>query len=337
MSHLFISYKRQDSEYRDLLIEGLKNYNIPFWVDINIDAGDEWRDSIDEALDSCFAVAVLLTPRSVVSPYVTYEWARALGNGKPVIPLVFETIDINQRHARLGEIQEINCQHGIPETVYNEIRDKQEKEIQLDYSEKAIVRLFLPIWYDVVILKWLYEYSKDVETHPYTPVYRNKKAILSYRILDINKNLSDFWMKEANNLNRRLRKELKTLSSYFNGFINLLSQAGNDSQLYEYWTKNLEPILVGFLGSFDTYLLEFKNSLYKTTNDEHEIRNQKNRVQFQFMSLIFWDMRLTQQENDIIKSTLEHVFSATAPLVIEDEDFGFDTDDEDFQNYFDDR
>jgi hypothetical protein len=63
--HLFISYKREDVYQRNALIAKLKSVGIPYWADIELNAGEAWRESIDEALENAFAVAVILTPRSI--------------------------------------------------------------------------------------------------------------------------------------------------------------------------------------------------------------------------------------------------------------------------------
>jgi hypothetical protein len=40
----------------------LKEFEIPFWADSSINAVEEWRQVIDEALENAFAIAVILTP-----------------------------------------------------------------------------------------------------------------------------------------------------------------------------------------------------------------------------------------------------------------------------------
>ena len=90
--HVFISYK---SEEKDLAIEVHKQlYSQAFvsWYDWELKAGDEWRQVIDEAIRDSMAVVVIVTPLSMKSSYVTYEWSFALGLGKRVIPIVYKMV-----------------------------------------------------------------------------------------------------------------------------------------------------------------------------------------------------------------------------------------------------
>jgi hypothetical protein len=76
----------------------LEKENIQVWKDTNlIDPGTEWRHEIDQGLLDCDIVIVLLNQLSINSPYVTYEWAFALGNGKTIIPMLTEDCKIHPR------------------------------------------------------------------------------------------------------------------------------------------------------------------------------------------------------------------------------------------------
>lgn len=91
MPHAFISYSRDDEDKAFALDSRLKSAGIETFVDdVVLRAGDEWRDTLQGALDSAFAVIVVCTQSSVASHEVSFEWAYAMGQGIPVIPLIYE-------------------------------------------------------------------------------------------------------------------------------------------------------------------------------------------------------------------------------------------------------
>lgn len=135
MSWVFLSYSRKDRYFAELARLKLAEEQISVWVDRNtIRAGEEWRNEIDEGITGSQVVVVALSPHSMNSAYVTYEWASAMGKGKPVIPVVLEKCDL---HPRLSPIQ------------------------SLDFSQEH-----LP-WADLI--ERIREISQDVELSEYDP------------------------------------------------------------------------------------------------------------------------------------------------------------------------
>lgn len=106
MAHVFISYAHADFEFAENLKHRLEKADIDVWMDENIPPGRKWRDEIDEKLHESFAVVVIITPESVKSPSVTYEWIFALGVNIEVVPIYLQPID--EFPYRLSEIQYID-------------------------------------------------------------------------------------------------------------------------------------------------------------------------------------------------------------------------------------
>lgn len=110
---IFVSYAHKNTRSRDFIdMLELKVNNGYFnkdhttfelWTDRHINPGDEWQKEIDQKISESFAIVVLITPESVQSHYVTYEWAFAIGLKKVVIPIVLETS--SGLHERLQAIQ----------------------------------------------------------------------------------------------------------------------------------------------------------------------------------------------------------------------------------------
>jgi formylglycine-generating enzyme required for sulfatase activity len=90
VSHIFISYSHQDSDYARKLENALKRQGFEIWIDDRIDYGTRWPQVIQEQLDASAAVIVVMTSRSYGSEWVQNELARAKAKGKPVFPLLLE-------------------------------------------------------------------------------------------------------------------------------------------------------------------------------------------------------------------------------------------------------
>ena len=100
MAHVFISYKRDTPSKR--LVGAMSGYlngaGFEPWIDTaELQAGEDWREAIDQAIRDALAVIVVLTPGAVASQYVTYEWAFAFGVGKDVIPILHKDAQLHPR------------------------------------------------------------------------------------------------------------------------------------------------------------------------------------------------------------------------------------------------
>jgi hypothetical protein len=100
MTHVFISYCREDIAYANELKQFLEDNNIETWMDNHLRGGENWKDIIDNSLDNSYAVVVIVTEASLNSPWVTYEWARAMGRNIAVFPVT----PFEQKEERLNEL-----------------------------------------------------------------------------------------------------------------------------------------------------------------------------------------------------------------------------------------
>ncbi len=87
MKHIFISYKHEDGDFAENLVYKIKEAGFQTWVDNDLNAGDDWRTKIDQAIKDACALIVIMSPEARASEYVTYEWAFAWGAGVKVIPV----------------------------------------------------------------------------------------------------------------------------------------------------------------------------------------------------------------------------------------------------------
>jgi len=122
--NFFISYAHDDMENYILPIcEEFKREYIYYWRDKeHILPGNNWREKLDEAITSCDALILFATTTSLNSPYVQYEWQRALTLGRTIIPVL---CDIDAK--------------SLPE----EIRDKYQA---ISYLEQQEILKYLKVF-----------------------------------------------------------------------------------------------------------------------------------------------------------------------------------------------
>jgi hypothetical protein len=105
MKHIFISYSPKDSRHMSNMIDNLLRIGYKPWIDPSPRPGLDWRFDIDDAIRASDAMIVIVTPASVESVFVTYEWALAIGLGIPVIPVKFAP---GKMHPRLNTLEQFD-------------------------------------------------------------------------------------------------------------------------------------------------------------------------------------------------------------------------------------
>src|SRR2546421_5809397 len=104
--HIFICYQHEDSDFAQVLINRIEKAGFDTWIDDNhLQAGEDWRTGIDQAIKDAFALIVVMSPKAKSSEYVTYEWAFAWGAGVKVIPVLYKETSL---HPRLDALQYLN-------------------------------------------------------------------------------------------------------------------------------------------------------------------------------------------------------------------------------------
>jgi HEAT repeat protein len=93
MRHIFISYCHEDEDFADVLEAKIRQNQFSAWRDQALSAGEDWRAEIDVRIREALAAIVILSPESIRSAYVNYEWAFARGSGIPVIPILRKAVD----------------------------------------------------------------------------------------------------------------------------------------------------------------------------------------------------------------------------------------------------
>lgn len=97
---VFISYSRKDSAYVYELAKQLIDVGVEIWIDRDIAPGRHWDRNIEEALNDCESMIVVLSPDSVASENVQDEWSYYLEQRKNVYPFVLRNCNIPFRLRR---------------------------------------------------------------------------------------------------------------------------------------------------------------------------------------------------------------------------------------------
>lgn len=135
MSKAFMSYASEDAIFADLARLKLQNAGIDVWIDTgNLRAGEEWRNAIDEGITSSDVLVVVITPESCKSPYVTYEWAYALGCGIRVIPALLQDAEFHPRLAVLQYLDFRDQRKGPWDTLCDEIANTRSQSDRAEDS-----------------------------------------------------------------------------------------------------------------------------------------------------------------------------------------------------------
>jgi hypothetical protein len=105
MPRIFISYSRADAPFAHRLTASLREAGGDVWIDVaDIRSGDDWSDAIQQALDDCAVMLLVLSPEAMDSVNVASEWKYYLDEGKTVIPVLLREARINFRLRPLNYI-----------------------------------------------------------------------------------------------------------------------------------------------------------------------------------------------------------------------------------------
>src|SRR5215472_7255268 len=101
----FFSYSREDSGFALRLAQDLKAAGANVWLDqLDIQPGMRWDRAVEDALNSCPCMLVILSPVSVKSENVSDEVSFALSKQKTVIPVLYRECEVPFRVSRLQRI-----------------------------------------------------------------------------------------------------------------------------------------------------------------------------------------------------------------------------------------
>lgn len=97
MKNIFLSYSRRDRRQAEELRRALLGQGYRPWIDSNPAGGKGWRLEVDAAIQNADALIVVVTEAAANSLDITYEWAYAMGLGRPVFAIVFQAATVHPR------------------------------------------------------------------------------------------------------------------------------------------------------------------------------------------------------------------------------------------------
>ena len=95
MGQIFISYSRRDTQIVDRIAASMKDAGLDFWIDReDIKAGNTWRVQIVQAIDTCDAFVLMLSPNSAASDNVRKEIDLGQDSGRKMFVVMLEPTDL---------------------------------------------------------------------------------------------------------------------------------------------------------------------------------------------------------------------------------------------------
>jgi len=120
MTKIFISYSRVDEGFARRLATDLARRGADIWIDVDdIPAGTNWSTAIQQGLDACDALILVLSPEAMASKNVEDEWQYVRDEGKPVIPLLWRPV--RKVHFQLRRVQYVNFHAQDYDTAFEHL------------------------------------------------------------------------------------------------------------------------------------------------------------------------------------------------------------------------
>ncbi len=101
---IFVSYSRRDSRFVESVKPELENLGLDVWLDLEaIPPSANWRDEIQDGIERCEALILIVSPDSTTSPEVADEIVRAERLGKRIVPVIHREVEPNQTHRAVAD------------------------------------------------------------------------------------------------------------------------------------------------------------------------------------------------------------------------------------------
>lgn len=116
MSHIFISYSKQNIDFARHLRRLLQDQGFAVWMDeTQLGASEKWWSSIEQNIISCTAFIIIMSPASKISDWVEREIlvAEDPDYQKPLFPVLLE----GKVWSRLANIQYEDMRVGLNATL----------------------------------------------------------------------------------------------------------------------------------------------------------------------------------------------------------------------------
>ncbi len=94
MNHIFVAYAREDWERAVApLMLALQDAGMAVWVDqYLVHGGDDWRAAVDQALNECWLMVLVLSPEALDSRHVKLQYRYFINREKPLLPFAYKPV-----------------------------------------------------------------------------------------------------------------------------------------------------------------------------------------------------------------------------------------------------
>jgi formylglycine-generating enzyme required for sulfatase activity len=122
MPRIFISYARKHVDFARRLATSLSNAGAIIWIDVDdIPAGMKWSTAIQQGLNLCEVMLVIITPESMVSVNVEDEWQFYFDKHKLVMPILLEPAEV---HFQLNRLQYVDFYKQDYNTAFKQLHSE---------------------------------------------------------------------------------------------------------------------------------------------------------------------------------------------------------------------
>ncbi|MEL7350472.1 MAG: toll/interleukin-1 receptor domain-containing protein [Cyanobacteria bacterium P01_A01_bin.116] len=106
---IFISYAHTDRAFAQALTQVLESTgnHVCVWKDTKIEAGSDWEQEIQRALNKASVVVLITSKDALASQYVNYEIGSAIAAEAQVIPVLID--DVESLPTYLGHIHPVDA------------------------------------------------------------------------------------------------------------------------------------------------------------------------------------------------------------------------------------
>ena len=120
---IFISYSSKDVSVANQVVAYLENNGFQCWIaPRNITSGGDYTDMIDDAINSCRALVLIMSSKSIQSQWVKKELATAVSYNKTIIPFRINAVQLNSGwQFLLNNVQWIDATTGSTASHFPEI------------------------------------------------------------------------------------------------------------------------------------------------------------------------------------------------------------------------
>ena len=95
MSYTFISYSRRQLYFAESVALALQRAGVKVWFDLQkLSPGTDWSSALKDGYENCERLVLIASRSALESPYVKMEWESALEQGREVIVVLSEAVQL---------------------------------------------------------------------------------------------------------------------------------------------------------------------------------------------------------------------------------------------------